>query len=161
MADEPMTPDEEELAAALRTIFPDGTDWAHLVRDDAVWAAFLSTIAALIAPDYVYEDDFLPDHVGETYHGIDGLRRAWSAYAEPFEEMTYDLERVVGSRERFVSIHRVRAKARYSGIVQDFRVSYIWTYRGGRCIHTRAFRSADEALKAAGLEGADQSHRPS
>jgi len=66
--------------------------------------------------------------------------------------MVHDLERVVGSRNRFVSIHRVRAKARQSGIVQDFRIAYIWTYRGGRLIHAQGFRDADEALKAARLE---------
>ena len=152
MSDESMTPDQEELAAAFRTVFPDGTDWAHLVRDDAAWAAFSRTIATLIAPDYAYEDDILPDHVGETYHGLDGQRRAWSTYAEPYEELAYDLERIVGSSDRFVSIHRVRAKARQSGIAHDFQVAYIWTYRDGKLVHCRAFRHAHQALKAAGLE---------
>ncbi len=40
MSDESTTSDEEELAAAFRMGFPDGTDWAHVVRDDAAWAAF-------------------------------------------------------------------------------------------------------------------------
>jgi ketosteroid isomerase-like protein len=148
-----MTRDEEELAAALRTIFPDGTDWAHLVRDEVAWAAFSQIIAPLVAPEYTYEDDYLPDHADETYHGLHGLRRAWTAYAEPFEQLVYDLERIVGSRDRFVSIHRVRAKARHTGIVQEIQVAYIWTYRDGRCIHTQSFLGADQALKAAGLQG--------
>jgi hypothetical protein len=92
----------------------------------------------------------LPDHVGETYRGLDGLRRASAAFVEPLEEMVYDLERIVGAG--FLSIHRVRAKARHSGIVQDFRVAYIWAYRGGRPIHAQGFRDADQALKAARLE---------
>ncbi len=152
MPDEPMTPEEEELAGLFRTLFPDGTDWAHLARDDAAWAAFSHTVAALLAPEFVYEDDYLPDHVGESYRGIDGLRRAWTGYVEPFDEMIYDLERIVGSRERFVSTHRIRAKARHSGIQQDFRVAYIWTYRDGTLIHAQGFRDADEALAAARLQ---------
>ena len=76
----------------------------------------------------------------------------FARYRPPGEELIYDLERVVGSRDRFVSIHRVRAKARYSGIVQDIQVSYVWTYRDGRCIQTQSFRGADQALKAAGLD---------
>ena len=73
--------------------------------------------------------------------------------AEPFEELVYDLERIVGSPERFVSIHRVRAKARHTGIVQDFQVAYVWTYRDGKCIHTESFMGAELALEAAGLKG--------
>jgi ketosteroid isomerase-like protein len=152
MSDESMTPAQEELAAALRMVFPDGTDWAHVVRDDAAWEAFSQPLAAVVAPEFVYEDDVLPDHAGETYRGLDGMRRASAGYVEPFEWMTYDLERIVGSGDCFVSIHRVRAKAHHSGIVQDVQAAYVWTYRDGRLIHVRAFMGADQALKAAGLE---------
>lgn len=152
MSDESMTPDQEGLAAAFRTTMPDGTDWAHVVRDDAAWETFSRPLAAVVAPEFVYEDEVLPDHAGETYHGLDGLRRASAAYVEPFAEMIYDLERIVGSGDRFVSIHRVRATARHSGIVQDVQAAYIWTYHGGRLIHLRGFVGAEQALKAAGLE---------
>jgi hypothetical protein len=123
------------------------------VRDDAAWTAFSRTFATLRAPEFAYEDNILPDHAGETYRGLDGMRRASTGFVEPYAEMVYDLQRIVGSGDRFVSIHGVRAKARYSGIVQDLRAAYIWTYRDGRLIHLRAFRDADEALKAAALEG--------
>jgi ketosteroid isomerase-like protein len=132
--------------------FPAGPDFVRIPRDDAVWAAWSRAGAPAYAPEFAYEDDFLSDHAGETYHGLDGLRRAWTGFVEPFEEMSYELDRIVGSGDRIVSIHRVRTKARYTGIVQDFRVAYIWTFRGGRLIHCRGFQDADEALKAAGLE---------
>jgi ketosteroid isomerase-like protein len=86
------------------------------------------------------------------YRGLDGLRRAWTGFVEPFEEMAYELERIIGSGDRVVSIHRVRTKARHTGIDQDFRVAYIWTFRGGRLIHSRGFHDVDEAVNTAGLE---------
>jgi ketosteroid isomerase-like protein len=130
-----------------------GSDFVRIPRDDAAWAAYSRACAPVYAPEFAYEDDFLPDHIGETYRGIDGLRRAWIGFTEPFEEMVYELERVVGSGDRVVSIHRVRSKARHTGIVQDFRVAYAWTFRGGRLSHCRAFLDAEEAaLEAAGLE---------
>jgi ketosteroid isomerase-like protein len=132
--------------------FQPGSDVARLPRDDAVWAAYSRAGAPVYAHEFTYEDDILPDHVGETYRGLDGLRRAWTGFTEPFEEMAYDLERIVGSGDRIVSMHRVRAKARHSGIVQDFRVGYVWTFRSGRLVHCRAFLDPDQALKAAGLE---------
>jgi ketosteroid isomerase-like protein len=133
--------------------FPVGLDFVRIPRDDAVWAALSRASAPGYAPDFVYEDDFLPDHAGETYHGWDGLRRAWTGYTEPYEEMVYALDRVVGSGDRLVSIHRVWTKARHTGIVQDFGGAYIWTFRRGRVVHFRGFHDPDEALKAAGLEG--------
>jgi ketosteroid isomerase-like protein len=132
--------------------FPSGPDFVRIPRDDVTWAAFCRGGAPFYAPEFTYEDNFLPDHAGETYCGLDGLRRAWTGFVEPFEEMAYELERIVGSGDRFVSIHRVRTKARHTGIVQDFRVAYVWTFRAGRLIHSRGFADPDQALKAVGLE---------
>ena len=47
-------------------------------------------------PEITYEDTALPDHAGETYRGVDGVIRATERWAEPFEKMTIDLERIVG-----------------------------------------------------------------
>jgi ketosteroid isomerase-like protein len=137
--------------------FQPGSDVARIPRDDVVWAAYSRASAPVYAPEFVYEDNFLPDHVGETYRGLDGLRRAWTGFTEPFEEIVYDLEGIVGSGDCIVSIHRVRSKARHTGIVQDFRVAYAWTFRSGRLIHCRAFRDADQALEAVGLSEQDAS----
>ena len=132
--------------------FPAGPDFVRIPRDDVTWAAFCRAGGPTYAPEFTYEDNFLPDHAGETYRGLDGLRRAWTGFVEPFEEMAYELEGVLGSGDRVVSIHRVRTKARHTGIVQDFRVAYIWTFRAGRLIRCRGFADAEEAVKAAGLE---------
>ena len=131
--------------------FQPGSYAGRLPRDDALWTAYARGGAPVYAPEFAYQDDYLPDHVGETYRGLDGLRRAWTGYTEPCEEMAYELERIVGSGDRIVSIHRVWAKARHTGIVQDFPVAYSWTFRGGRLIHCRAFRDPDQALRDAGL----------
>jgi ketosteroid isomerase-like protein len=65
--------------------------------------------------------------------------------------MTIELERIVGSGDHLVSIHRVRGTARYTGIEGEGFVAYVWTFRGGKVIHFQSYREPDEALKAAGL----------
>ena len=115
MAEEAAIPDPVELEALYRTALPDGTDVAHIAHDDALWAAYSQASAALYTPDFVYEDSVMPDHLGEAYRGFDGYRRAVATFTEPFEEMIYELERVVGSGDRAVVIYHVRAKARYRG----------------------------------------------
>jgi ketosteroid isomerase-like protein len=50
------------------------------------------------------------------------------------------LERIVGAGERIVSIHRVKVRARHTGIEFDEPVAYIWRFRDGRVIHFQSFR---------------------
>ena len=132
--------------------FPAGSDFARIPREDSTWAAYSRGVAPILGREFTYEDDFLPDHAGETYRGVDGLRRAWAGWVEPFEEMAYEPVRIVDSGDRIISIHRVQTRARRTGIVQDFQAAYIWTFRDGRLIHCRGFLDADQALKALGPE---------
>jgi ketosteroid isomerase-like protein len=106
---------------------------------------------SLIDPEATYEDDSLPDHAGEVYRGHEGLARATRQMIEPFEDTTIPLERIVGSGDCLVSIHRIRAKARHTGIAFDIPYAYIWDFRDGKIIRGRGFASTKKALKAAGL----------
>ena len=107
---------------------------------------------SLLGPDVTYEDTTLPDHVGETYRGPEGVIRATERWVEAFEWLQIELEQVLGAGDRLVSIHRVRAKARHTGIELDGPVAYVWTFRDGKVIHFRSFRDPEEALEAVGLE---------
>jgi len=102
-------------------------------------------------PDIAYEDSTLPDHMGETYRGHEGLARAAERWLEPYESVKIELERIVGRGDRLVSIHHGRSKARYTGIEDEGPLAYVWTFRNGKVIHLRSYRDPSEALEAAGL----------
>lgn len=104
-------------------------------------------------PEIVYEDSILPDHARETYRGIEGVVRATERWAEPFEEMTVELEQIVGSGDCLVSIHTFRARAKQTGIEFDDPLAILWRFRDGKVIYFRSFRDPGEALAAAGLSG--------
>jgi ketosteroid isomerase-like protein len=107
---------------------------------------------SFLDPDVVYEDENLPDHVGEAYRGHEGIVRAAKRWLGPFEWLLVELEKIVDAGDdRLVSIHRGRSKARHSGIEFDEPVAYLWTFRDGKVIHFRSFRQPGEALEAAGL----------
>src|SRR5437763_13831903 len=57
---------------------------------------------SLLDPDVTYEDTILPDHVGETYRGHEGVARAVARWFEPFSEITISLERIVGEGDCLV-----------------------------------------------------------
>ena len=70
---------------------------------------------SLLDPELVYEDTILPDHVGESYRVHEGVARAMERWTEPYEELIAELERIVGSGDTLVSIHRVRNRRRIQG----------------------------------------------
>ena len=53
---------------------------------------------------------------------------------------------IAGTGDRLVSIHRARARARYTGIDEEGPLAYVWTFRDGKVIHFRSYRDPDEAL---------------
>jgi ketosteroid isomerase-like protein len=111
---------------------------------------------SFVDPDVTYEDAVLPDHVGEVYRGHEGWLRAAKTWIEPFEWMRIELERIVDAGDRLVSIHRIRTRARHTGIEFDSRdggggLAYLWTLRDGKIVRLRAFVDPEEALEAAGL----------
>jgi ketosteroid isomerase-like protein len=106
---------------------------------------------SLLDPEVTYEDTALPDHVGETYRGHEGVIRATERWAEPYEELTVEVEQVVGTNDHFVSIDRVRAKGRHTGIEFEAPLAYLWIFRDGKVTHFQSFVRPQEALEAAGL----------
>ena len=107
---------------------------------------------SLFDPEVIYEDQQMPDHAGDTYLGHEGVLRAMETWSEPFEEMTIELQQIVGSGDLLVSIHRLRARARYTGIQFDEAIAYTWVFRDGKIVHITGFGDPEEALKAVGLE---------
>ncbi len=106
---------------------------------------------ALLDPEVTYEDYDLPDHAGEVYSGHEGVLEAMESWSAPYEQMTNELQRIVGSGDYLVAIHRFRARARYTGIEFDQPSAYVYTFRDGKIIRIQGFWDPEEALSAAGL----------
>jgi ketosteroid isomerase-like protein len=105
----------------------------------------------LVDPELTYEDYDLPDHAGEVYRGPLGVLEAMESWCEPYEEITNELLRIVGSGDCLVSIQRFRARARHTGIEFDQPSAYVYTFRDGKIIRIQGFWDPEEALAAAGL----------
>jgi ketosteroid isomerase-like protein len=105
----------------------------------------------LMHPEVQYEDDSLPDHVGEVYVGHDGLRRAWARFADPWMDFEVDLEWVRGTGDKVVSYHLARGRGRGSGVEMRADFAYLWTFREGRVVRLMSYGNPADALEAAGL----------
>jgi ketosteroid isomerase-like protein len=120
--------------------------WQELMAGD------LATInLSLIDPDVVYEDDLLPDHSGESYHGHAGLQRAWAQFLEPWETFENNMEWTRDAGNEVVSCHRVRARGKGSGIAGELHYAYVFRFREGKIVHVKSYGDPSEALEAVGL----------
>jgi ketosteroid isomerase-like protein len=138
----------EKLRALFETWATDTAMW-HEAQD--AWRRGEADMS-LFDPDVTYDDTVLPDHIGETYYGHEGVLRAAERWIEPFEWLAIELLQIVQARDRLVSTHRWRAKARHSGLEFDTPLAYVWTFRDGRVIHFRSYLDPDQALEAARAE---------
>jgi ketosteroid isomerase-like protein len=125
----------------------------NVERLRAFWESWTpeSSDLSLLDPEVTYQDGTLPDHIGETYRGHAGVARATERWIEPYESLTIELERIVGTGDRLVSIHHARATARHTGIEFEGPLAYRYTFRDGKVIHFRSYRDPHQALEAAGL----------
>ena len=106
----------------------------------------------LFDPELVYEGDVLPDQVGESYRGHEGLARATRTWLDPIEEITIELERIIGTGDCLVSVQRASGRMRHTGIEVARSYAYLWRFRDGKVTYLRTFGDTQAALKAVGLE---------
>lgn len=89
---------------------------------------------------------------GETYRGIEGIRR-WAENADAtwasFRVELADFR--VASGERVVVVYHVTGRALASGVPLDTFTSQVWTMREGRIQHIDSYTHPAEALEASGL----------
>jgi ketosteroid isomerase-like protein len=124
----------------------------EIVRE--TWGGLMSgDIVALSVfdPNVIYENDLLPDGIGETYHGIEGVVKAWALWAQPWENLQTDLEWVRGAGDDVVSCHLARMRGKASGITTKLRYAYLWRFRANKVVYCKAYRNPNEALEAVGL----------
>lgn len=107
----------------------------------------------LLDPDVTYEDTILPDHAGEAYRGHEGVLRATERWIEGSEWVLVELEEIVIAGDRLVSVHRVRSRARHTGIEFETPLAYIWTFRDGKIIHFESHLDPEQAVATARLRG--------
>jgi ketosteroid isomerase-like protein len=115
-------------------------------------------------PDFATINDlFHPNHEfvsttsgveGRTFQGASGFREWLTNMGEAWKSWVNELEQVTNiDKDRVLAITSFRSRGKASGVALEQRVASIVTVRGGKIVRTENYPSADEARKAAGLEG--------
>ena len=86
-----------------------------------------------------------------TYRGHDGVRQ-WMAESDAaFAELRSDVEEWRDLGDDVLTIGRVYARGRESGVEIDSPMAWLTTFRDGKIVRGRGYLDVQEALKAAGL----------
>jgi ketosteroid isomerase-like protein len=87
------------------------------------------------------------------FHGHDGLRRWWQDFTESLADIHHEvLDSTALDAERVLAEIRSQGHFRDTGLPIDLRWASIFSLRNGKVVHAAGYLSAQEALKAVGLE---------
>src|SRR5262245_34101626 len=109
-----------------------------------MWKTLMSGDASILPlsfldPEVTYEDEILPDHVGETYHGHEGIQRAWTQALEPVMGGVFenDLMWARDAGDAVVSGHHIRSQGAASGVEIEWDYAYVWKLRKGKIFYCK------------------------
>lgn len=102
------------------------------------------------------DEDFLMDMSErvfnpDTYRGREDLRRFYAGVTSVWESYRWDVEETRAVGDLVVAMLHCEARGREGGPAVDWRVAWLWRFRGGRPVALRFYREPERALEAAGL----------
>jgi ketosteroid isomerase-like protein len=100
-------------------------------------------------PEVEWDFSEMPD--GRVVRGVDELRAYWATLVDTWEEFRVEVEEFRDGPDADVTLVRLIAKARTSGLRFDDPAALVWESADGRVRRVRFTHDRDAALAAAGL----------
>jgi ketosteroid isomerase-like protein len=147
-----MSRENVELAGAL---YPQpGTDIIPLFRDENTFTRLLEAISPLFTDDF--QSDFAFPGETRTYVGLEGLRKNWLDWLEPWATYRVGIDELIDVGERVVVLDRDHGRREDVDEEVELIGATILTFREGKVARWQFYGDRAEALEAAGL--ADRAH---
>jgi hypothetical protein len=141
----------QENVEIVRALIPSpDTDIAALLRDDSLFDQARTALEPLIDP--AIQSVAIWQGGGATTHvGIDGFRKLWLDWLEPWATYHVGVDEVVDAGDRIVVLIRDRARRPDSKAEVELISGSVWEVRDGKVVRVAFCGSREEALEAAGL----------
>jgi ketosteroid isomerase-like protein len=91
-----------------------------------------------------------------TYRGAAAATQFFKDLVEPFEEVSYDVQKAFARGEQVVLFLGVHFKPRGSNALVENQIGALWTMRDGRPVRCEMFATRELALDAAGMTAEDE-----
>jgi hypothetical protein len=138
-----------ENVEIVRTLIPPPeVDVASLIRDESLFEQARAGFEPFVDPDVEAVAMWLPDT--RTYAGIEGFRRMWLDWLEPWATYYVRVEKLIDAGDRIVALIRDRARRHDVDAEVEISAGSVWTIRDQRVVKVE-FRTREDALEAAGL----------
>jgi ketosteroid isomerase-like protein len=118
---------------------------------EAICARDIETLLGLYQEDIEFEPlTGIEVEVGG-YHGHAGVRRYFEEASQVWEEMLPHADDVRAVGDHVLILGGCAVRGRGSGALADNPMAWILTFRDGKVLRHRAYRTLEEALDAVGL----------
>jgi ketosteroid isomerase-like protein len=88
---------------------------------------------------------------GEIFEGHDGVARALGQLVEAFDDLRFDVERLIEVDDKVVSFITLTGRGAASGVPVEVRFAHVLKLRDGLLIEWQVHQTREGALEAAGL----------
>jgi ketosteroid isomerase-like protein len=125
-------------------------DMAELFRNDDMWSQLADAMVPFFHPNFETVPPGVPG-TERVHVGMDGLRRAWLGWMEPWLTYRTEIEQALDAGDRVLML--VQDYGRREEVAEEVRVdgSGVWTISDGKIGRAEFFTHRSEAFKAAGL----------
>jgi ketosteroid isomerase-like protein len=142
-----MSRENVELIRAV--IPPPETDLAPLIREDQLFEAAAAALESVIDP----EIESLANWMGGTrYVGVEGFRRLWLDWLEPWASYHQEIEELIDAGDRVLVLARDRGRRPEVKAEIEIIASSVWEVRDGKIVRVAFYTDRADAFEAAGVE---------
>jgi ketosteroid isomerase-like protein len=140
---------EENVALIRSLIPPPEVDVAVLLRDDSMFDQMKTAFEPVIDPAVECFALWEPGAAEQSYVGVDGFRKLWLDWLEPWAEYHVGVEELVDSGDRVVALIRDRGRRADMDAEVELTAGSVWTINDGKIARVE-FCTREDALAAAG-----------
>jgi ketosteroid isomerase-like protein len=138
------------------------TTAAEVVRElqDALNTGDRERQAQLLDSDIVQHGTRGGIDEGRVIRGREAVLAYWDDVGDTWQSLSFEIERLIEGDGVAVVFWRETARSHQSDLEIQYDTGSVFRVRDGRIIEMTGYMDRDEALRAAGLEGADRQAEP-
>ena len=140
-------PSMAEMADLIVSLLPPPeVDLARLVRDDEAFAATVAAARDRLDPELESAAIWLGG--GRSYRGLDGFRRMWLDWLEPWATYHVQLEATLEEGDQVAVLIRDRGRYPGSDAEVELRAGSVWTVSAGKIIRVELYANREDLFEA-------------
>ena len=144
---------QENVEIVRSLLLPPGTDYVPLVRDDDAYARYAEAVRPLLTDDF--ESVMVWPAVTRTYAGLEGLRKNWLDWLEPWATYRSTHEKLIDVGNHVVVLFRDHGRREDMETEVELIGATILTFREGKLARLASYAERAAAFETLGLSEQD------